>query len=105
MIHHATPPDAVRFPKPCAQGTGDALSDGHKETAVEAAERLLGIDPTSTDLAWVRDQGGEFFATRSPEDSLCFPDNHPLSRQPRYRWLDRPGGVKLGYLIAGSGDA
>lgn len=71
------------------------------ESAVEAAERLLRIDPASRELAWVRNQAGYYFATRDIADTEFFPDGHARERQPRYRWERVADGEEVGWLAEG----
>ena len=90
------PPDAVTWRKnSAAQLTHEA-----EESAVETAERLLGIGEDSRDLAWVHDQGHYFFATRNdPTGHEFFATGHAREKELRYRWEDQGEGVKVGWLL------
>ena len=96
-------PDAARWPKTGSDALianpFKQLSDSAKEDAVEIAEMLLEIATDSPELAWVRDQVTYFFATRDPNDTEFHPVGHPREGQPRYGWVDRPDGAKVGWLI------
>lgn len=84
-------PDACKFRKDANPPNAE-----EKEGAVETAERLLGIDPTSCELAWVRDQRTYYFATRCPED--C--EFEPEVGTPRYRWETVAEGEEIGWRVS-----
>lgn len=84
-------PDACRFRKEPNAPVGQAIED-----AVEIAERLLRIDPASSDLVWVRDQVAYYFATRDPADTEFSTDG---GRTPRYRWEHVAEGEEVGWLV------
>ena len=52
-----------------------------------------------TSRVFVRHQGSSHFVSRSPDDTLLFPQADARSGQPRYEWTDRGDGVALGRLI------
>lgn len=65
----------------------------------DIAEPILGIDRDLGQHAWVRIQPHErLFITRDPEDSINFPNEHPLSGQPRYNWVEGVDGIRRGFL-------
>lgn len=90
-----TRPDAVIIPRGFMAGTND---DQRKESIVEVAERLLECE--SLELAWCHDQVSYFFCTRRAEDTEMFPVTHRQAGQPRYRWIKRDDGLKVGYLVS-----
>jgi hypothetical protein len=68
---------------------------------LEIAEPLLGVDRAAGERAWIRQQPhGQLFITRDFADTICYPRDHTLSGQPRYRWETQPDGSEWGYLLA-----
>lgn len=89
-------PDAVIF----ARNGGTTMLPESSEpidSIVDFADKHL--QTTELELARVRAQPGEFFATRDPADTLNYPLGHPKEGKPRYRWEDQGNGVKYGYLL------
>jgi hypothetical protein len=63
----------------------------------EIAEPILG------GRAFIRRQPhGRLFITRSIEDTILFPLDHPQSGRPRYRWVRQADGSEWGYLVEGA---
>ena len=91
-------PDALMFSS--AQKRGARLVDRVASIAA-MAEPLLGIDRAAGERAWIRQQPhGRLFITRDPADTICFPREHRLSGQPRYRWEKQPDGSEWGWLVS-----
>ncbi len=84
----------------CAdQKSGKRLVD-RVASITDIAEPLLGIDRSTGERAWIRQQPhGRLFITRDPTDTIFFPRDHERSGQPRYRWEKQPDGSEWGYLI------
>jgi hypothetical protein len=91
-------PDALLLPSTLKRG--NRLVD-RVASIVELAEAILGVDRSSGERAWIRQQPhGQLFITRDLADTICFPRDHPLSGQPRYRWEKQSDGSEWGYLVA-----
>lgn len=86
-----TPCDAVLFGAGFATGLTHA---NRLHSAFDKLEPLLGGQPHVRGVG-----GGRYLATRSPHDTLLYPDGHERARQPRYAWTDGPDGVRYGCLI------
>lgn len=70
----------------------------------ESVDNIVGfadkhLQTSELELARVRAQPGEFFATRDPSDTLNYPLGHSREGRPRYRWEDQGNGLKYGYLL------
>jgi hypothetical protein len=90
-------PDGVRFPKKLVTGR---TAFERVDSACTIAERLLGAPRGTTHVRRLKEGRREvMYATRSPEDTLNYPLEHPLKNRPRYRWEPQPDGVEFGYLL------
>lgn len=97
MIPTSPIPDALFVPEKMKRGR--TLWD-RMTSILDIAEPILGVDRSSGDRAYIRRQGdGWLFVTRDPEDTIYFPLNTPLRGRPRYNWIDRPDGIRRGYLV------
>lgn len=93
-------PDALFFPAALKRG---ATFRDRLNSVADVAEPLLGVDRSKGECAHIHDQhDGWLFITKDPEDRIYFPaypDRHPKAGQPRYAWVNHPGGIRLGYLV------
>jgi hypothetical protein len=92
-------PDALSIPGRYKRGR----TQGERINSIaQIAEPMLGVDRANGERAYIRQQGFGgavwLFVTRSPDDTLCGPRNSPFRGRPRYDWIDRPDGIRLGYL-------
>jgi hypothetical protein len=89
-------PDAILFNvgwEPPGPWTGD----GRVYRLCRHFEPILGASPAQK--AHIRDVGaGQFLVSLSPADTLLYPDDHRLSKWPRYDWTTMPDGLKHGFL-------
>lgn len=97
MIPTAPVPDALIIPNRYKKGS--TLAD-RAISICAIAEPLLGVNRDRGENALSRQQDGFVFVTRDIADSLEFPSTTPLRGRPRYHWIERPDGIKLGYLTA-----
>lgn len=80
--------DAVLFGGNLQKGENHAKRISH---ALDRVEPFLGGQ------GYIREVGGgQYLATRSPDDKLLFNRDHDRSGEPRYTWTDGPDGMKLG---------
>lgn len=91
------PADAVRAPEAIKRG---ATQLDRIDSILAVAEPLLGVDRSRGERGYIRKQpGSTLFVTKDPLDTLQFPNGHPRSGQPRYRWACGDDGIDLGYLV------
>lgn len=99
MVPTAPIPDALCIPGRMKKGrtVGERL-----DSILKIAEPLLGVDRAAGQRAYLRNQGDGpaawVFATRDPDDTLYGPIGSPFRGQRRYDWVDRPDGIRFGYL-------
>jgi hypothetical protein len=92
-------PDALSIPGRYKRGRtlGERV-----DSILAIAEPLLGVDRAAGQRAYIRQQGCGpaiwMFVTRSPDDTLYGPTHSPFRGRPRYDWIDRPDGIRIGYL-------
>ena len=97
MIASEPIPDAVRIPKSFA-GRGNAWE--RSDAICALAESLLAAPRSGAFVRKLREgKVAIYYGTRSPEDTLNYPQGHPRMGRPRYRWDRRADGVELGYLL------
>ena len=68
------------------------------------AEPILGLDYRKGDRVAVRTQGNWLFVTPTIDDTLLFPNDHPLSSRSRYAWIGQSDGTKFGFLVEAARD-
>lgn len=88
-------PDALQIPDRYKRG--GSLAERINSIA-DIADPLLGVDESRGERSQIKKQRGFSFVTKDPADTLYFPTNTPLRGSPRYHWIDRPDGIRLGYL-------
>jgi hypothetical protein len=97
MIPTGPIPDALFVPERMKHG--DSVIE-RVNSILRFAEPMLGIDRNAGGRAYIRRQGhGVLFISPDLSDSINFPLNTPFRCRPRYRWIDRPDGIRLGYLV------
>jgi hypothetical protein len=90
-------PDALMLAE--SVKTGARMADRVRSVCL-IAEGLLGLDYAAGGRAYIRRQPhGRLFITASIEDTILFPNDHPRSGRPRYRWVKQADGSEFGYLI------
>jgi hypothetical protein len=88
--------DALILPETLKKG---ATQIERIDSILAIAEPLLGVDRKAGQRAYIRRQpGGRLFVSKSPEDTLCHPREHPREGQPRYDWETAADGFQYGYL-------
>lgn len=90
-------PDAVVIPEEWKRGSN---SNDRNLSLIAIAERMLGVDLTTGERAWMRLQPhGRMFVTKSIYDTIQFAKDHHLAGKPRYFWVAQEDGSEFGYLV------
>jgi hypothetical protein len=100
MADEEKTPDAVMIPE-TFKGKGRLWN---KIDAVSTiTDEILKVDKSKGEMSHVRKQAyGLCFVTKDPYDTINHPHDSDLRGQPRYHWVEREDGIKLGYLVEGA---
>lgn len=103
MITTSTIADALQIPVRFRRG---ATQIERVASIDRIADPLLGVDRDAGEVGWIRTEpiAGHLFVTKSNDDTLYFPLNSPRRGQPRYNWVTRGDGIRLGYLTPDARD-
>lgn len=93
-------PDAVKIPSNWKPSSDNPVVVGRSIARI--CKNLLAVDPAKGETAWVANQNGFRFATRSPYNLLYFANTHHRAKQSRYNWVLQSDGSSLGYLVEGA---
>jgi|GEM_PF-6091434 len=101
-MNHAKP-DAILYSEQLK--TGGNIRERVRNIQTQLGPRLGGdqfttLGPNAGGRVYSRDVGGGWYlATLRPDDTLNYPNDHELAKQPRYKWEEQPDGTRHGYLL------